>query len=323
METELQPESTPSPLEVAAPSIAAGTGVGAVHLAVTDGPPMLEFYRDVVGLTDLGPRDGNIRLGAGGRELVVLHPGAGGPVVPQRTGLYHLALLVPDRRELARVVARLFAVRYPHSPTDHTMTKSDYLWDPDGNGIEVYAESPEDGSFVYSEDTFGAVDTQGRPRSGRDPMDLDELFSHLTREDDLQASMPEATRMGHVHLHVRDVDEALRFYHDLVGFDVMGLMRRFGAAFISAGGYHHHLGLNTWAGQGAPPPPPGTAGLRHYTIELPTDDDLGEVVGRLRGGGVEVTEDGHGSWATDPSANRIQLKVRDRTQAAQLGRGAT
>ncbi|MEA2645977.1 MAG: catechol 2,3-dioxygenase [Chloroflexota bacterium] len=292
-------------------SIAPETGVGAVHLAVTDGPAMLEFYRDVVGLTDLGPREGLVRLGAGGRELVVLHPDATGPVVQQRTGLYHLALLVPDRRELARVVARLFAMRYPHSPTDHTMTKSDYLWDPDGNGIEVYCESPEDGRFVYSEDTFGAIDNEGRPRSGRDPMDLDELFGHLTDADDLQQPMPEATRMGHVHLHIRDVPEALGFYHDLMGFDVMGLMRRFGAAFISAGGYHHHLGLNTWAGQGAPPPPPGTAGLRHFTMELPSAGDLDTVVARLRGGGIDVQEDGAGLWASDPSSNRLLLKVRD------------
>ena len=112
-------------------SIAPATGVGAVHLAVTDGEQALAFYRDVLGLALLSRTGEEIRLGAGGRELVVLTPGASRQVLDRTTGLYHLALLVPDRRELARVVGRLMSLRYPNSPTDHVMTKSDYLWDPD------------------------------------------------------------------------------------------------------------------------------------------------------------------------------------------------
>jgi catechol 2,3-dioxygenase len=292
-------------------SIAPETGVGAVHLDVTDGERAKHFYADVFGLTPRGVDGDVISLGTPDKELVVLHPGADQPVVEGTTGLYHLAVVVPNRRELARVIGRLGQMRYPQSPTDHTMTKSDYFWDPDGNGIEVYTESPEDGTFVYSEDTFGAIDRDGNPRSGRDPIDLKEMFSHLEPTDRLDDPIPEGSKMGHVHLHVRQVPEALGFYHDLVGFDIMGLMRRFGAAFISAGGYHHHLGLNTWAGQGAPPRPEGAAGLRHYTVEVPTDEELDRVVGRLDGGGVEVNplEDA-GYWALDPSRNRVHLQVR-------------
>ncbi|HKW92562.1 MAG TPA: VOC family protein, partial [Methylomirabilota bacterium] len=227
-------------------SIAAGTGMGAVEIAVTDGNRALRFYRDYVGLTPL-PSDGDaIRMGVGDRELVVLFPNAGRPVVPRTSGLYHLALLVPDRRELARVIGRLARLRWEQYPTDHVMTKANYLWDPDGNGIEVYTESPEDGTMGMVNGTFGARDKDGRPRSGRDPIDLEELFSHRREGDRLDAPMPDATKMGHVHLHVADVDDALRFYHDLVGFDVMGHVP--GVGFISAGGYHHHLGLNEWAG---------------------------------------------------------------------------
>jgi len=288
-------------------SIAAATGVGAVELAVTDGDRALRFYRDYVGLTPLESRESEIRLGAGGRELVVLHPGAERRVVPRRSGLYHLAILVPDRKELARVIARLGHLRWDQYPTDHVMTKANYLWDPDGNGIEIYTESPEDGTMGFANGTFAAWDKDGRPRSGRDPIDLEELFSHLGQDDRIDAPMPPATKMGHVHLHVADVEDALRFYHDLVGFDVIGHVP--GVGFVSAGGYHHHLGLNTWAGQGAQPAPPGTAGLRRYTVELPSRRDLDDVVGRLEHGEVRVVEESDGYAAVDPSANRVLFRT--------------
>jgi catechol 2,3-dioxygenase len=296
-------------MDVKAPSIAPATGVGAVHLAITDGDRGLTFYRDYVGLTPLDDGDGTIRLGAGGRELVVLQPGAERPVVPRTSGLYHLALLVPNRRELARLIARLGALRWDQYPTDHVMTKANYLWDPDGNGIEVYTESPEDGTMGFGNGTFVAYGKDGKPRSGRDPIDLTELFSHLAEDDPIDAPLPEATKMGHVHLHVADVDEALVFYHDLVGFDVMGHVP--GVGFVSAGGYHHHLGLNTWAGRGALPAPPGSAGLRLFTIELPTRADLDAVANRLEQARVALIESGDGFSATDPSANAVHFKVRD------------
>ena len=288
-------------------SIAAGTGVGAVEIAVTDGDRALQFYRDYVGLTSLPSNGPELRFGAAGRELVVLYPGAERRVVPHRSGLYHLAILVPDRRELARVIARLAGLRWDQYPTDHVMTKANYLWDPDGNGIEIYTESPEDGTMGMVNGTFGAWGKDGRPRSGRDPIDLDELFSHLKEDDRLDAPMPDATKMGHVHLHVADVDDALRFYHDLVGFDVMGHVP--GMGFVSAGGYHHHLGLNEWAGKGAPPAPPATSGLRRYTVELPTQTDLDDVIGRLEHGDVPVVEEANGFAAVDPSQNRVLFRV--------------
>lgn len=288
-------------------SIAARTGVGTVEIAVTDPERATRFYRDYVGLTELPSDDGRIRMGVPGRELVVLHPNAERPVVPRTSGLYHLALLVPDRRELARVIARLARLRWDQYPTDHVMTKANYLWDPDGNGIEIYTESPEDGVMGFANGTFAAWDKDGRPRSGRDPIDLEELFTHLRDDDRLDAPMPDLTKMGHVHLHVGDVDYALRFYHDLVGFDVMGHVP--GVGFVSAGGYHHHLGLNEWAGHGARPAPAGSSGLRRFTVELPTPRDLDDVTSRLERGEVRVTEEAGGYAAVDPSANRVLFKV--------------
>ena len=285
--------------------------MGTVDLSVTDGDRALRFYRDYVGLTPL-PGDGpEIRMGAPGREIVVLHPDAERPVEPRTSGLYHLAIVVPDRRELARVIARLGRLRWDQYPTDHVMTKANYLWDPDGNGIEIYVESPEDGTMGFGNGTFVAYDSDGRPRSGRDPIDLEEMFSHLTdddrTEDGLVSPMPAGTKMGHVHLHVADVDDALSFYHDLVGFDVMGHVP--GVGFVSAGGYHHHLGLNTWAGQGAKPRSAGSAGLRRFTIELPSRRDLDDVVSRLEHGNVRLNEEDGGLAAVDPSANRILFRA--------------
>jgi catechol 2,3-dioxygenase len=138
-------------------------------------------------------------------------------------------------------------------------------------------------------------------------MDLEELFGHLERGDRLDAPMPGGTKMGHVHLHVPDVDEALRFYVDLVGFDVMGHIR--GVGFVSAGGYHHHLGLNEWADRGVKPAPPGSSGLRRFTIELPTQRDLEDVVGRLEHGDVRLNEENGGFAASDPSANRVVFRT--------------
>jgi catechol 2,3-dioxygenase len=283
--------------------------MGAVHIAVTNGELATRFYRDYVGLTELPSEGSEIRFGAGGRELVVLHPGADRPVVKGTSGLYHLALLVPDRRELARVISRLGALGWDQYPTDHVMTKANYLWDPDGNGIEIYTESPEDGTMGFGNGTFVAYDKDGRPRSGRDPIDLDELFSHLGKDDRIEAPMPAGTKMGHVHLHVADVREALRFYHDLVGFDIMGEVP--GVGFVSAGGYHHHVGLNTWAGRGARPAPPGSAGLRQFTIEVPTKRDLDDVVSRLERGDVRVSATDGGFAASDPSANHVQITARE------------
>jgi catechol 2,3-dioxygenase len=193
------------------------------------------------------------------------------------------------------------------------MTKADYLWDPDGNGIEIYTESPEDGTMGFANGTFVAHDRDGNARSGRDPIDLEELFSHLNEDDRLDEPMPAGTKMGHVHLHVADVDDALRFYHDLVGFDVMGHVP--GVGFVSAGGYHHHLGLNEWAGHGARPAPAGAAGLRRFTVEVPTQSDLGDLVDRLERGEVRVTEEAGGFVAVDPSANRVLFRVAAPSQS--------
>jgi catechol 2,3-dioxygenase len=133
------------------------------------------------------------------------------------------------------------------------------------------------------------------------------LFSHLKEDDRLDAPVPAETRVGHVHLHVRDIDEAVDFYHNVIGFDLMGLARQFRAAFVSAGGYHHHVGLNTWQGEGAPPPPADALGLRYFTVQLPDQAALDEVVARVEQAGLPANQTDEGLLIYDPSQNGVLL----------------
>jgi catechol 2,3-dioxygenase len=286
------------------------TGVGAVHLSVTSLERSVRFYQEEVGLEVLAQGSEDARLGVDGRELVALYPGAVQPVAEGTTGLYHLAIVVPSRKELGRVIARLMSLRQENYPTDHVLTKSVYIWDPDGNGIEIYAETPEDGNWVIEDDGFYAINKDGIRRSGRDPIDLDVMLAELGSDDPLDLPLPAVTRMGHVHLHVRDVDEAVRFWSDAIGFDITGSSMRFGVAFLSAGGYHHHLGLNVWAGQGAPPPPPGASGLRYFTIEVPGGSDVDAVAERLRNHGSDTQRSAEQLVTEDPSGNPVRIAVR-------------
>lgn len=292
------------------PSIAPATRMGPVHLGVTDGERSRRFYERIVGLTLLDDAGGALRMGVLGLELVVLHPGALRPVLRGTSGLYHLAIVVPSRRELARVVARLMNIGYPQSPTDHVLTKSDYIWDPDGNGIEIYTETPEDGTWEFANGTFRSIARDGSLRSGVDPIDLPVLLGELGPDDDLEEPLAEGSRMGHVHLHIHDLKGAVDFYSGAVGFDIQGVADRWGAAFVSAGGYHHHLGLNIWAGEGAPQAPDDASGLRHFTIELPTEADLAEVVAQVQATQTEVHESGEGVFVRDPSGNRVLMTVQ-------------
>jgi catechol 2,3-dioxygenase len=218
--------------------------------------------------------------------------------------------LFPDRRELARAVARLFSARYPNYPTDHIMTKTTYLVDPEGNGIELYAESPEDGSWSMASGEYVTRRADGTLSDGREPLDLQALFGHLKEDDRLDVPVPQDTRIGHVHLHIRNIDEAVDFYHGLIGFDVMGVAKSFRAAFVSAGGYHHHVGLNNWQGEGAPPPPPDALGLHYFTVELPDQNALDQVLTRLDEAGVASIQTFDGFLLSDPSRNGILLTTQ-------------
>jgi catechol 2,3-dioxygenase len=285
-------------------------GVGAVTLTVANLENQIRFYQEALGLK-LHSREGNkATLGSDNNALLHLIEEPNLKKYRGVTGLYHFAVLFPNRKELAIAIARLFAIKYRNSPTDHIMTKTTYLDDPEGNGIELYAESPEDGTWTLKDGKYETRRTDGSWSDGREPLDVNALFSLLKKDEDLSVPVPPETKMGHVHLHVRNVDEAVGFYHNVIGFDVMGNVKEFQMAFVSAGGYHHHLGLNTWQGVDAPPPPADAVGLRYFTVEFPNQQALDEALANIDKSGVSYNKTDEGILLYDPSQNGVMLKIR-------------
>ncbi len=279
-------------------SIDAGAMIGGVHLRVSDLDRSLAFYTDLLGL-DLLERAGDLAtLGAGGRALVEVRAVAGSVPRPRRsTGLYHFAVLVPGRADLGNALARLAAARWPlQGASDHGVSEALYLADPDGIGIEIYRDRPRDEWPVSG----------GALQMVSEPLDLRALLDAGVTGGDVPARVPAGTRMGHVHLQVRDLDEADAFYHGVLGFDVMQRMAP-GALFVSAGGYHHHLGLNTWGVAGAPPPPDDSTGLQYFRIAMPDGAALRAMRDALARAGVRL-EPHDGGWLVhDPSSNAALL----------------
>ena len=288
-------------------SIHPATVIGRVSLAVASLEQQIQFYQTALGFQLHWRAAQQAGLGAGGADLLQLIEAPNLKRYRGTTGLYHCAILFPNRRELARALARLRALQYRNHPTDHIMTKTTYLDDPEGNGIELYCESPEDGRFTIEDNDFVTRRADGTLSDGREPLDVAALFRHLQADDKLDAPLPPETRVGHVHLHVRDVPAAVEFYHGIIGFDVMGYSATFQAAFVSAGGYHHHLGLNAWQGAAAPPPPADAVGLRHFTIDLPNQPALDAVAKRVSAAGISSELLPEGLLLHDPSENGVLL----------------
>ena len=275
------------------------TAMGAVHLTVSDLSRSLAYYREAIGLGVLAEEDGQARLGAGERELLVLVEEPGASPGTGYTGLFHFALLVPQRHDLAHWLAHALRDQVRLAGlSDHFVSEAIYLRDPDGHGIEIYADRPRE-----------VWEGQVMERMTSLPLDVESLLSVLPDPaaepfDGLAAG----TVMGHVHLKVASIPETVAFYRDVLGFELMAQLGP-QAAFLAAGGYHHHLGANIWESAGAPPPPPGTAALRHATILLPSSDERDRVVDRLEGSGAQLEETEDGPLVRDPSGNALVLEV--------------
>ena len=274
----------------------AGTAMGAVHLTVSDLERSLAYYRSAIGLEVLEHADGRASLGAGGTELLGLVEEPGARPGTGYTGLYHFALLVPRREQLAAWLAHAARDRVPLvGLSDHFVSEALYAADPDGHGIEIYWDRPRE---VWEGEVAARLTTE--------PLDVDSLLGEL---DDPRTApfdgLPAGTVMGHVHFKVADIPATVAFYRDALGFDLMAQLGRH-AAFLSAGGYHHHVGANTWESRGAPPPPPGTAALRHATLTLPDAAARDAVLERLERHGHEIAD---GPGVRDPSGNALLLAV--------------
>jgi len=274
-----------------APRLPDALRLGPVHLMVSHLDGSIAFYERSLGLR-LHGRDGAVaRVGAGGEDLLVLveHPGAGPG--GRHAGLYHFALLFPSRPELARAVRRLATAQVRiEGASDHGVSEAIYLRDPDDNGIELYADRPR-------AEWPPPRHPDERVEMYTIALDMKDLMREAEGEEPREHAPPGLV-MGHVHLHVGDVERALAFYRDVLGFEVMANLGS--AAFVSAGGYHHHLGFNVWLGRAVEPLPPNTAGLREWTVVLDSRDEVEAVRARIAAAGLEADDRDGGFLVRDP-----------------------
>jgi catechol 2,3-dioxygenase len=291
--------------------IAPSARIGAVHLTISDVDRSVRFYQERLGFAVHQTAPHQVSLGAGGDDLLVLHQSPQAPRVRETTGLYHFAILVPSREDLARSLRRLAETdTVLQGAADHGVSEALYLADPDGIGIEIYRDRPRAEWPMVN----------GHLQMGADLLAFDTLLAEPVGDGSV---LPPGTILGHVHLHVPNLETAREFYVGVLGFE---LMQRYGpstsvgtglsaskagpsALFVSAGGYHHHIGLNTWAGVGAPPPPPGAIGLRHFEVKLPVQAAVDEVVARVKASGLAIEPIGQAALVRDPASNAILFRT--------------
>jgi catechol 2,3-dioxygenase len=271
------------------------TRLGPVHLTVTDLARSVAFYEEVIGLRVQRMDGGEAAVG----DVLVLHEEPSARRAGRHAGLYHVALLFGTRAELARVAVRIAVTQTPiQGASDHGTHEAIYLGDPDGNGLELAWDRDRSVWPSYEEQLAGGVQ----------PLDVHSLLA-VVQSEQPTARAGDGVTVGHVHLHVGDTEAAKRFYRDGLGFEVQADLGT--AVFVSAGGYHHHVGFNVWRGRGVPPQPEGTVGFGHWTLVVP--DDLAAVRARLEGLGAPVAEHPEGLMARDPSG--IAVVVTQEEQA--------
>jgi catechol 2,3-dioxygenase len=267
-----------------------GLRLGPVRLTVTAIDPSVAFYQDVLGLRLHRREEAEVAMGDGERELVVLVENQGARPAGRHAGLYHYCLLFGSRDELARAAVRIAVTGTAiQGASDHGTHEAIYLADPHGNGIELAADRPR----TAWPDVRSPAGYAGGPAA----LDIQGVLAEVAGEQP-RRHVARGMAVGHMHLHVGDVGQALAFYRDALGFDLMVNLGT--AAFVSSGGYHHHLGFNIWRGVGVPALPAGSVGLREWTIVLPEAGDVEAARGRLARAGAQIEERPDGFLGRDP-----------------------
>lgn len=276
--------------------------IGEVHLQVTNLAASLDFYQHTIGFQVLEQTNNQAKLTVDG-ETTLLTIEQPDPVYPKRgrtTGLYHFAILLPSRKELAKALIHLLEKQYPlQGASDHQFSEAIYLADPDGNGIEIYADRPRE-VWKYQNGLLAGTTIA---------MDVDNLLQEV--DETSWNGLPAGTVIGHIHLHVSDLEKARRFYHEGLGMDITMTIGDH-ALFVSAGGYHHHVGLNIWNGEGAPAPNPQSVGLVHYSIEFENEGSLKRALKGLESIGVVPVREQDTLWVTDPFGHKIKFLQKEK-----------
>lgn len=275
------------------------TKLGAVALKVADVQRSIGFYTQIVGLRlHEQPAPDRAVLGDGDQPILLLREVSNATRQPQRsTGLYHAAILLPNRRELARLIRYWGEIGMQFGYADHLVSEAFYINDLDGNGLELYRDRPRD-EWTRMDDLIHMENA---------PIDFDSLLAEAKDAPGWEG-LPRGTTLGHMHLRIGDLDAAKAFYIDTLGFDLMAVYP--GALFVAAGGYHHHLGLNIWQSRNAPPAPSSSVGLENFEIVLPDAAALNALRERLTTANMPFNEDGGALLVDDPWRNRLHLVVK-------------
>jgi catechol 2,3-dioxygenase len=275
--------------------------MGAVALTVSNLDRSVGYYQNYIGLRVQENSSDSAVLSAGETPLVRLHQLPNAARSRGMTGLYHFALLLPSRLELAKALSHLVGTQTPISgAADHLVSEAIYLNDPDGHGIEIYRDRPRE--TWYNQDGQLVGDTL--------PLDIEGLIGELNGSEPAFEGLPDGTVMGHMHLHVADILEAENFYQGVIGLNKPpSTLHMPSASFLGVGGYHHHLAVNTWAGEGAPPPPDTAARMLNYEILFPDSAALDTVLQRLDASYIEPQQTDRGWLVRDPSQNGIILRT--------------
>jgi catechol 2,3-dioxygenase len=276
-------------------ALPAATTMGPATLRVADEGRALALYRDLIGLELIERANSKIALGAGGKPFLFLDVVPGTTPRPRHaTGLYHVAILLPDRAALGQTIARLSDAGIKLGAADHNVSEAIYLWDADNNGLEIYRDRPR-AEWQWND---------GLVTMGSAPLDFAGIIAEGARKR-TNAQLPAKSRIGHVHLQVGDIEEAERFYCGILGFARTAEWR--GALFVSAGGYHHHLGLNVWESNNGPLPPKTAAGLEQFVVELPDEADVAAVRARIELAGLPLEQAGPAFVVRDPWQTEIRI----------------
>ncbi|RCW52380.1 VOC family protein [Halanaerobium sp. ST460_2HS_T2] len=273
--------------------------VDQISLRVRDLEESLEFYTEIMGFKILEEKKNKVRLSVNNSTPIVTLVYSEDIIekIPNRTGLYHYAMLMPKRYQLGTFLKNLREKNYDITGgADHGVSEAIYIKDPDGNGIEIYSD--------YKSSEW--PQSNGQIEMITDPLDYKELLSETG--DKKWNGMPEKAKIGHIHLHVSDLEKSEKFYVQGLGFNIIQKLGG-SALFLSTGGYHHHIGLNTWNGVGAAPLPENAAGMEYYTIKFPDQESRSESIENLKQLGYQVREEDNDIFTEDPAANSIKLDI--------------